>query len=295
MIYSDILNSSKSRSAKKPNNPAQAISIDSKFIEPIERVYKDLVDFCQDQVHHYALKTSYTSGEAAVKVGSSLLEALGFSFKKQDGAPSTPKSTSIDLEKLYREAELLRDYYVLLNTLLAFGAISLFKDHENLSLLSKMGVNTVKMNSQNQLLAHMLGVSQMISDQTTKNQSKLNMKIVGQFFSKIGGKIRDTLVTNFQSKGSKSSDKKKPPTHFGEGEDEELEEDFFNGRTPNDPDGTLEVEDDKLIQQHPVIRNCLLLQRKLYDAIFKTTDSLNVESQIKVQACRLLNRIFDMR
>lgn len=230
LIYSEILMAKKGVS-KQGDTASLGISVDRKLIEPIERVYKDLVDFCQDQVHRYALYTSYTSGDAKNKVASSLLGLLGFPIKRQETVGPS-KTAVIETAKLAQEAELLRDYYTLLNTLLAFGAISLFKDYETLSLLAQMGVNSIKMNSLNPLLAHLLGVSQMVSDRDTRDVSKLNLKRVSRFFHMVKDSIvtivKDKIATQFQLKDAQvMANPQKVGSHFGEGDEDEPEDDFM--------------------------------------------------------------------
>jgi hypothetical protein len=57
----------------------------------------------------------------------------------------------------------------------------------------------------------------------------------------------------------------------------------------------MNLADNKVLQQHPLMRNCLLLQDKLLHATSAKQNLYQGEAEIKVQACRVLNKIFDLR
>lgn len=55
------------------------------------------------------------------------------------------------------------------------------------------------------------------------------------------------------------------------------------------------LADNKVLQQHPLMRNCLLLQDKLMHASSAKQNIFQGEADIKVQACKVLNKVFDLR
>lgn len=55
------------------------------------------------------------------------------------------------------------------------------------------------------------------------------------------------------------------------------------------------MEDDKVLQQHPIMRNCFLIQKQFSDALNSTVDTNILEADIKILSLSILNHIFDLR
>ena len=172
--------------------------------------------------------------------------------------------------EIHDSDKLLEDYYQLLNKLLGFGVISFFKRYETLAQLAKFSMTSIQVNSANPTLSYILDCSKKITDSEIKTKIKSPWKIKPwKFLKKILNQKRIKPEGN--------------PLNYMDHNDEDDIEIGFN------------LEDDKNMQQHPLMRNCLLLQKSLSDSFMKPSRFMIMEAEIKIKACKVLNKIFDLR
>lgn len=57
----------------------------------------------------------------------------------------------------------------------------------------------------------------------------------------------------------------------------------------------MNLEDDKVLQQHPIMRNCFLIQKEFSDCLNSSNDPNVLEADIKILSLAILNHIFDLR